>query len=994
MEKVSSPSALQGFSFMHHTLCSILFLPALLALVFLSTDPAQGSQYSDTSELRSWITEMKDADRGPFQRIRWFCADGTVHPPKPYPCAERGGGVQHAQWSKRTEELRQNGYYIANFLAAVKASTFVANDERRAELEQMIVERWFIRADHGWIMRKARWYRGAFQAEDEDEGGRLLLTELLQDENYRRGRFPLVMEAVRLLPHGVETAPIIEMRDLATAVANKDKAFTPIRVKLHGNPDAGDRELIRKYVAEKGKLSEDLAELIDKLTASLDKIYTPPNAAEPVLRIAEASKNVETSVLLRNLASLLADDRAPLLRIRAACRIMETIRSELTSFGPKHVLDAADSILALEQFLYAMREPFLEHLRRVSRREHLTLIDDLSAALYGGGLLSDREYDAVQRTVAELIDAKPSAELYAAGVERLSRLPEWCERTLRLHFGPAVKRFTQLDPKAERFFQDRLRSGTLLLTASVLDVLSKDADTLAGVSHEIFGKKAVGGVSGLNAGLTRGALQVYNPDRPVSSIDPKAVAVLPEALDNVPPVAGIITGGRGNVLSHVSLLAGNLGIPNAAFSRDVLARIKGFDGRPVVMAVSPRGSVVLAEDGPKWRPFFKQKAQKPTDLIVPDMDKINLAETRLLRLMDVGAADSGRTCGPKAANLGELKNAFPGTVSSGLVIPFGVFNEILERPMDEGKPKLIDYMRARYAALGKIRSSDERRRMTSAFLAEMRDYFENIELGPRMERRMRTALADVFGRDGSYGVFVRSDTNIEDLPNFTGAGLNLTVPNVVGADNIIAAVKRVWASPFSERAFGWRQSYMKNPDQVFASVLIQKSVPADISGVMVTADVDGNRPGYITVAVNRGVGGAVLGQSAEELLIRTSDAHATLLASAAEPIQRVILPEGGLAKVRVKGGGPLLDTAMIAKLTELAQTAPQFFPSLKDAEGKTVPADIEFGFANGKLALFQIRPFIESVLVRRSLFLTSLDENLKAAAGTIVELDAAPPYSP
>lgn len=971
----------------------LLFL-FVQVILFAGICHAQLSLPADEAELRSWITEMKEAERGPFRRIRWFCADGTVHPPKPYPCAERGGGVQHAQWNERSETLRAGGYYIANFLAAVNATTFVRDDARREELEQMIVERWLVRADHGWILRKAQWYRGAFQAEDEEEGGRNVLTALLKDETYRGRRFPLVMEAVRLLPHGMETAPVIEMRDLATAVAEMDEAFTPIRVKLHGNPDAGDRDLVREYIEENDEMDEELAELVAKLTASLDKLYTPPNPAEPVLRIAEASKSTETSILLRNLASLLAADRAPLLRLRAACRIMETIRSELQSFGPKHRLDAADAVIALEEFLYAMREPFLQDLRRVSRREHLTLMDDLSAALYGGGLLSQREYDAVRATVAELIVAQPTAEVYAVGVDRLSRLPEWCERSLRLHFGPAVERFTVLDPKAERFFQDRLRSGTLLLTAAVLDVLSADADTLAGVSHEVFGEKAVGGVTGLNAGLSRGVLQVYDPKDPVSSIDPKAVAVLPEALDNVPPVAGIITGGRGNVLSHISLLAGNLGIPNAAFSRDLLTRIKGYDGKPVVMAVSPRGAVVLSQDGPAWKPYFKQKAQKPSDLIVPDMEKINLKETRLLRLMDVRASDSGRTCGPKAANLGELKNAFPGTVSPGLVIPFGVFNEILERPMGDGKPRLIDYMRAQYETLAAVKNGSERRRAANAFLAEMRDYFENVELGPKMERRMRSALAQVFGRDGSYGVFVRSDTNIEDLPNFTGAGLNLTVPNVVGEDNIIAAIKRVWASPFSERAFGWRQAYMKHPDQVFASVLIQKSVPADISGVMVTADVDGNRPGYVTVAVNRGVGGAVMGQSAEELLIRLEDAEVTLLASAAEPIKRIILPQGGLAKVRVAGDGPLLDDTMIASLVDLAQTAPQFFPSLIDAEGKVVPADIEFGFSRGKLALFQIRPFIESVLVRRSLYLTSLDENLKAAAGTIVELDAAPLAKP
>ena len=69
---------------------------------------------------------------------------------------------------------------------------------------------------------------------------------------------------------------------------------------------------------------------------------------------------------------------------------------------------------------------------------------------------------------------------------------------------------------------------------------------------------------------------------------------------------------------------------------------------------------------------------------------------------------------------------------------------------------------------------------------------------------MRARLKQEFVTGGIFhGVFVRSDTNAEDLPQFTGAGLNLTVPNVVGAGEIEQALKDVWASPFSERAYDW-----------------------------------------------------------------------------------------------------------------------------------------------------------------------------------------------
>ena len=104
----------------------------------------------------------------------------------------------------------------------------------------------------------------------------------------------------------------------------------------------------------------------------------------------------------------------------------------------------------------------------------------------------------------------------------------------------------------------------------------------------------------------------------------------------------------------------------------------------------------------------------------------------------------------------------------------------------------------------------------------MRHWIVNLDPGEEFRRQLQAAMQDTFGPDGSYGVFVRSDTNVEDLPGFTGAGLNLTVPHVVGFENIMAAIQRVWASPFSERAFRWRQAYMQAPEHVYASVLLME----------------------------------------------------------------------------------------------------------------------------------------------------------------------------
>jgi hypothetical protein len=61
--------------------------------------------------MRSWIGEMKTAERGPFEAIRWFCEDGSVRPARAG-CAGHGGGIQHGERNSRVKEMRAGGYVM------------------------------------------------------------------------------------------------------------------------------------------------------------------------------------------------------------------------------------------------------------------------------------------------------------------------------------------------------------------------------------------------------------------------------------------------------------------------------------------------------------------------------------------------------------------------------------------------------------------------------------------------------------------------------------------------------------------------------------------------------------------------------------------------------------------------------------------------------------------------------------------------------------------
>ena len=137
----------------------------LLALT-LSASVGQAAQgptvHANAAQYQQWIEAMKDAERGPFTRIRWFCNDGRVLPPKAYACGE-AGGLQHGQWSDQTLELREQGYKVANLLAGVDAQALMAEPDFIDSYNQMLIEKYLVAADDGWILRRAMFYRGAMQ---------------------------------------------------------------------------------------------------------------------------------------------------------------------------------------------------------------------------------------------------------------------------------------------------------------------------------------------------------------------------------------------------------------------------------------------------------------------------------------------------------------------------------------------------------------------------------------------------------------------------------------------------------------------------------------------------------------------------------------------------------------------------------------------------------------------------------------------------------------
>ena len=200
----------------------------------------------NSPEYRGWIKEMKSAERGPFSQIRWFCTDGTVLPPKPYACKDHGGGHQHGEWNERTLELRKQGYLVANLLAGMDPENFIDDPGFRNAFAQILIERFLVSADDGWILRHALFYRGAIQEEDEREAARQLLLTMASRPEWIGAGFPALRAGVRMLPHGSSSASIQLVRQLSASLSDQDDGFKPLRAKIHGSPGAEDAQSVRE----------------------------------------------------------------------------------------------------------------------------------------------------------------------------------------------------------------------------------------------------------------------------------------------------------------------------------------------------------------------------------------------------------------------------------------------------------------------------------------------------------------------------------------------------------------------------------------------------------------------------------------------------------------------------------------------------------------------------------------------------------------------------
>ena len=928
------------------------------------------------------VKEMIDNPRGPYSRIVWYCKDGSIQPPKAYACQQHGGGIQHAEYSAKRTQLAELGWSVGTIFAPLKFDQLKNQKPRAQRLRELALEKYLIDIDGGWVLQKAKDYRGRAQLEDETASGKQILLDALSNTEWTRDNYLLVRELVRVIPHDEDSDLSRNIRRGATELAERASSAEKLRAEIHSSPSKNSATQVRAWASKAPKsVAADVLLLANTLASDLDLLYGEKGRTDRLKSQLNKLNKPASKAWQSEVTQLLSNDAST--KIAGICRANKVVRESLlekASVAERLIL--MDTLGALET---EVKLAFLASQQSIysSRQSIMNVTGNLLDCVYGAGLISATEHKSASK---QLLVSKPSVADYIGAVAQLKRIPGWAASTVRFTFAESLVSYSALDQRAARFADDLLRGSPLWLLGDVLKVLSQDVALLSG-NEVLLAEQTVASAIALNPGMARGPLRIFETLDAAENAHfaPGDIVVLPETLAELKPVAGILTLGEGNALSHVQLLARNFGIPNVAVDVSTVDLLKPLEGREVVLVVSTEGNVVLrlAEKVKSLEQLFPNKSMRAA------VDKIsvppaNLSQPRILSLNEIGRAMSGKVIGPKAANLGELNRLFPGRVAPALAVPFGIYQSHL---VDAQISTRIIQAYQQHAA-GVIDDTQ-----LNIELAAVQAAISALKLSPKLQSELHQTMQAEFGEAGSYGVFIRSDTNVEDLPQFTGAGLSETLANITGTAQIFAGVPRVWASVLSPRAIAWRSSLLTNPEQIYASVLIMKSVPSEKSGVLVTGNLaDLAKPG-LTVSTAWGVGGAVSGEAAEGLVI-TPDNKISLISEAKTPYQRELNSKGGLNWVPA-AAGQVLTPSDITQLQALAAEVAQKYAPVFDEFGKQRPWDIEFGFVGGKLTLFQIRPLVEkSALLANSSF-KQLRPELKSSSDFKSAIDlAASPLQP
>ncbi|NHM30714.1 phosphoenolpyruvate synthase [Neobacillus terrae] len=306
----------------------------------------------------------------------------------------------------------------------------------------------------------------------------------------------------------------------------------------------------------------------------------------------------------------------------------------------------------------------------------------------------------------------------------------------------------------------------------------------------------------------------------------------------------------------------------------------------------------------------------------------------------LGLQEIGKTqlmfVGGKGLNLWELSKI------QGIQVPEGFC------VTTEGYQKAIEQNETFQALLHQLTTLNvEDRDQISGISRNIRQIILEAEIPSEVVRKVADYLSQ-FGEEQAYAV--RSSATAEDLPYASFAGQQDTYLNIIGKEAILQHIKKCWASLFTDRAVSYRMQNRFDHRQVYLSVIVQRMVFSQASGILFTADPLTSNRRVLSIDASFGLGEALVSGLVSADNYKVQEGKIVDKKITAKKLAVSALEGGGTKTQSINPERQKAQTLTDRQILQLARIGRQieaYFGS---------PQDIEWCLADDKFYIVQSRP--------------------------------------
>lgn len=292
--------------------------------------------------------------------------------------------------------------------------------------------------------------------------------------------------------------------------------------------------------------------------------------------------------------------------------------------------------------------------------------------------------------------------------------------------------------------------------------------------------------------------------------------------------------------------------------------------------------------------------------------------------------------GGKGLNLGELSKIEGIQVPEGFCVTTVGYQKAIEQ--NETYHALLDRL-----TMLKVEDRDQ----IGEISRKIRQIIMEVEIPSDVVKAVTHYLSQ-FGDEHAYAV--RSSATAEDLPHASFAGQQDTYLNIIGKEAIMQHISKCWASLFTDRAVIYRMQNGFDHSQVYLSVIVQRMVFPQASGILFTADPITSNRKLLSIDASFGLGEALVSGLVSADCYKVQEEEIVDKMIATKKLAIYGLKEGGTETQQIDPDQQKTQTLTEQQILQLARTGRQIEAYFG------CPQDIEWCLVNDTFYIVQSRP--------------------------------------